>query len=197
MAEQGKAGHAAQGAEHRAVELMEGARVRVDVTVYEDTVGNAKGEKRLFVENPVFHGKERPIQSRVEDGKRYITIPFCYPFPAGLIEDPWTKKPAVTMSPSELGVAIGHWLKQVDELKAAGGHFVTKQRRKDGTEFMAAGKDPLDCIPTPADIFQKGFKLEIQGPVNGDLAKAVIKKVGGAPSAVSTKSASASVEDFG
>lgn len=138
------------------VRLLEGARVLVQCTVNEDL---EKGYKL----------KDAPykVQTRIDGGARYIVRNLVYPFPAGLIEDFVTKKPPVEMTPAQLAQAVADWSKQIADLVAAKGQVVTKNA--EGQDV--SGVVPIDVIPSVPAIFNKGFKLEIQGPVNSQMRK--------------------------
>src|SRR5271154_3158853 len=100
-------------AEAKALELREGARIGLKVTVYEDTdEKGTKGVKRLLHD-----ANGRKIQTRVEDGQRFVQRVLFYPFPAGMARDPITGKEAVALNPTQLGHAIGEWSKDIALLK--------------------------------------------------------------------------------
>lgn len=143
-------------ADANAVRLVEGARVLVQCTVNEN-----KAEGAILKDAPY------KVQTRADGGERYIQRNLVYPFPAGLIDDPFTGKKGVeNMTPQQLAQAIEAWGKQIELLKTAGGKVVTQLNGKD-----VEGLVPTDVIPTPAEIYVKGFKLEIQGPVNSQMRK--------------------------
>ena len=154
----------------KAVELVEGARVKIESVVYEDV----KGGRLLKSEGP--HAAR--IMTRTEDGTRYWKRVYVYPMPAGLIDDPLTGLKARELSPAELATAIGHWLKVVEQVVAAGGHTFVMAPKSDSASDLAdkAGYAripqvlPTKIIPTVSQIFKKGYSLSIQGPVNAQMA---------------------------
>jgi|SRR5581483_1440448 hypothetical protein len=143
-------------ASNNAVVLKEGARILVQITVFED-----KEKGRTLKEG------KYPIRTRADDGKRYIQRSLVYPFPMGLIEDPFTKKPAVDMTPDQLAASVAQWSKDIEALRQSGGAVQTTNA--DGK--VVSGVVPVDVIPSISNIFDKGFKLEVQGPVNAQMVR--------------------------
>jgi len=169
-------------ADGKALELKEGARIDVSVTVYEDI--KTKDASGRVTEGKTLHDANgRKVQTRAEDGQRFVRRVLMYPFPAGLIDDPLTgKKAAENMTAQQIGHALNEWLKEVEALKANGGR-VSVSDGKDSVTMEV----PIDVIPTPAETLVKGFKLEIQGPVNQQLVKDHVTVIGGQGKAKSTR----------
>ncbi len=159
-------------ADGKALELKEGARIAVVSTVYEE-----KGKRELKDANG------RKVQTRTEDGQRFVQRVLVYPFPAGLVQDPITGKPASELTPQQIGHAVGEWGREIAELKANGGKVVLTN--KEGK--AVSGTVPIDVIPSVADVFAKGFKLEIQGPVNQQMVKDHVTTIGGTPTKAAAK----------
>ena len=159
-------------AEGKALEMKEGARIAVWVTVYEE-----KGKRELHDANG------RKVQTRTEDGQRFVQRVLVYPFPAGMAQDPITKKPALSLTPQQIGHAVGEWGREIDEVKANGGKVWLTN--KDGKRVE--GSVPIDVLPTVADVFSKGFKLEIQGPVNQQMVKDHVTAIGGTATKAAAK----------
>lgn len=161
-------------AEGAALELKEGARIGLSVTVYEDDgkdeTGKVTRPQRLLKD-----ANGRKVQTRTEDGKRFVQRVLFYPFPAGMVKDPITGKEPAALNATQMGHSIGEWVKEVEQLKANGGKvtFANKEGK------AVSGTMPVDVIPSPADVFNKGFKLEIQGPVNQQMVKDHVTIVGG------------------
>src|SRR5208283_5346551 len=64
----------------------------------------------------------RKVQTRTEDGARFVRRLLLYPFPAGLVEDPITLKPAEEkQTTAQMAHALGEWLKEIEQLQANGG----------------------------------------------------------------------------
>lgn len=176
-------------ADAKALELKEGARIGLKVTVYEDTdEGGKKGVKRLLKD-----ANGRKVQTRAEDGQRFVQRLLFYPFPMGLSKDPITGKEPVVMNAQQLGHSIGEWAKEVEVLKANGG-LVTFVNANGKT---VNGKMDVTVIPTVEEIFNKGFKLEIQGPVNQQMVKDHVTIVGGSTKAAKSTVNMGGVESIG
>ncbi len=178
-------------ADGKALELKEGARIAVVSTVYEEMDKDGKkGQKRLFKVSPTDpkkaesdSGKQIVIQTRTEDGSRFVQRTLLYPFPAGLAADPMTGKEAAKLSPQQLGHAIGEWLKELELLNTNGG-VVSVVNSKGQT---VVGSVPTDIIPTVSEILCKGFSLGIQGPVNQQMVKDFITTTGKPSTVTQTK----------
>lgn len=155
------------------VELVEGARIVLKITINETLEGDVV---RKFNEAAEKSGR---ILTKKDTGERYMNRKLPYPFPAGLIADPLTGKPARTdMTTADIGKAIAAWLSQIDQLRKAGGKFVMVMpdgSKAEGVTVLtvpgskADNYAPVDVLPSlfgESGIFGKGFKLGIQGPVN-------------------------------
>lgn len=166
------------------VTLVEGARILIQTTVYESTTPDKNGQTRHIKPESTWQHlyPVLKVKVRTEDGARYLTRNLVYPAPAGLLDDPFTKKPAkANMTPQEIAVAISNWVKDIEAMEKAGGTYVVKDvPQADGTVKDVPGKSPMGkLIPSFPEVFNKGFSLEIQGPVNQQLAKDCIEVRGG------------------
>lgn len=177
-------------ATQKVFELKDGARIVVETTLYEDLDKNGNGRK--LHDHTDGNGKVlRKVQTRAEDGQRFVKRSLVYPFPAGLIKDEFTGKEPVAMTAAQLGHSIGEWFKDIEALREAGGRV--HMTNADGKEIN--GVVPLDVIPTPAEVFGKGFKLEIQGPLNAQMKKDHETIVGGGAKA--TKASTKTLSSIG
>lgn len=168
-------------ADVKAVELVEGARIIVKCTVNE----NLEKGRRLNDAKAMRNGKSliRSVTEK-DTGKveRWIERQMPYPFPAGLIQDPLTKKPARTdMTPADIAKAVADWQKQLELLVAAEGRYTmvnAEGKTLSGVTVLTVpgGKNspgPVSVLPSvfgESGVFGKGFKLAIQGDVNAAMA---------------------------
>jgi len=169
------------------IELKEGARIEITVSVREDTK-----EGRLLKDGP------RVV---VIDGKRIARRTMYYPFPQGFAEDPLSGKPAdVTMNHATMTKAITEWLNVLTHLEKVAVDspaYASEPNEADRKVFrfsiinnnpandidpatgkpkviVGHGSSPMKYLPSlfgESGVFGKGFKLAIQGPANLDLAR--------------------------
>ena len=155
-------------ADGKALELREGARILVESTVYEDLDKDGNGKK-------LHDANGRKVQTRAEDGQRFVAVKYAYPFPSGFASDPFTGKPASeNQTPQAITHALTEWVKEVEQLQANGGKVAIVVNGKTTERTVPVGK----LIPTMPEVMIKGFKLEIQGPVNQQMVKDHVTMVG-------------------